>query len=370
MGNEKIERNKELVEKLEKELNDYKETVQYNKAVEICERLVFEFDYFGYRFELPELYNKAGLYSKTIGYVNSWMADNEINDILVFDPRPVLFLGDAYAKQNAYETAINNYELVVKVVTDAIQNYPNAADIEQKNLMIAIAKSKSGKVYYSQKNYSEAHNHFKAALSYCAFIDAIYYIAHMCYYGEGLDKDIDMAIIGYEQIVDCNVSENKLAYCDSDNCVVNANFELGMIYATESSHTDKQKAEKYLKRANALGYSISMDRIEELLSQINENSGVSTKSDKSSSGGCYVATCVYGSYDCPEVWTLRRFRDNILSKNFFGRMFIKCYYAVSPTTVKLFGEYLWFHKLFKAPLDKLVIKLQNRGVENTPYNDK
>lgn len=23
------------------------------------------------------------------------------------------------------------------------------------------------------------------------------------------------------------------------------------------------------------------------------------------SGGCYVATCVYGSYDCPEVWTLR-----------------------------------------------------------------
>src|SRR5699024_12626084 len=24
-----------------------------------------------------------------------------------------------------------------------------------------------------------------------------------------------------------------------------------------------------------------------------------------SSGGCYVATAVYGSYDCPEVWTLR-----------------------------------------------------------------
>ena len=28
-----------------------------------------------------------------------------------------------------------------------------------------------------------------------------------------------------------------------------------------------------------------------------------------SSGPCYVATAVYGSYDCPEVWTLRRFRD-------------------------------------------------------------
>lgn len=21
--------------------------------------------------------------------------------------------------------------------------------------------------------------------------------------------------------------------------------------------------------------------------------------------GCYIATCVYGSYDCPQVWTLR-----------------------------------------------------------------
>ena len=28
--------------------------------------------------------------------------------------------------------------------------------------------------------------------------------------------------------------------------------------------------------------------------------------------GCYVATCVYGSYDCPQVWTLRRYRDDVL----------------------------------------------------------
>ena len=28
--------------------------------------------------------------------------------------------------------------------------------------------------------------------------------------------------------------------------------------------------------------------------------------------GCYVATAVYGSYDCPEVWTLRRYRDDTL----------------------------------------------------------
>lgn len=87
------------------------------------------------------------------------------------------------------------------------------------------------------------------------------------------------------------------------------------------------------------------------------------------SGGCYVATCVYGSYDCPPVWTLRRFRDDFLSRSIFGRWFIKLYYATSPTAVMLFGNKIWFHKLFKTPLDKLVKKLQEIGVESTPYDD-
>lgn len=87
------------------------------------------------------------------------------------------------------------------------------------------------------------------------------------------------------------------------------------------------------------------------------------------SGGCYVATCVYGSYDCPQVWTLRRFRDNTLSLSPFGRAFIRMYYTISPMVVKCFGSYRWFHKLFKKPLDKWVKTLNSNGVENTPYND-
>ena len=43
-------------------------------------------------------------------------------------------------------------------------------------------------------------------------------------------------------------------------------------------------------------------------------------------GGCYVATAVYGSYDCPEVWTLRRYRDYSLAETWYGRAFIKLYY--------------------------------------------
>ena len=87
-------------------------------------------------------------------------------------------------------------------------------------------------------------------------------------------------------------------------------------------------------------------------------------------GGCYVATCVYGSYDCPEVWTLRRYRDNTLGSTWYGRLFIRTYYAISPTLVKWFGNTNWFKKFWKNKIDRIVSKLQNNGVENTPYEDK
>lgn len=89
-----------------------------------------------------------------------------------------------------------------------------------------------------------------------------------------------------------------------------------------------------------------------------------------SSGGCYVATCVYGSYDCPEVWTLRRFRDNTLDGTWYGRAFIRTYYAISPTIVKWFGRTDWFKSFWRIRLDRWVKKLNERGVMNTPYKDK
>ncbi len=86
--------------------------------------------------------------------------------------------------------------------------------------------------------------------------------------------------------------------------------------------------------------------------------------------GCYIATCVYGSYDCPHVWTLRRYRDNKLAKTRRGRAFIGIYYKISPILVKWFGNKKWFKRIWKKWLDKKVSKLQNEGYESTPYEDK
>lgn len=105
-------------------------------------------------------------------------------------------------------------------------------------------------------------------------------------------------------------------------------------------------------------------------------SNVSIRFDKptgsgghSTNGGCYIATAVYGSYDCPEVWTLRRFRDNILSQHLGGKIFIKIYYKTSPWMVRHFGKTILFDKLFRNMLDSFVERLNTKGISSNRYMD-
>lgn len=93
-------------------------------------------------------------------------------------------------------------------------------------------------------------------------------------------------------------------------------------------------------------------------------------SQTKSSGGCYVATAAYGSYDCPEVWVLRRFRDDYLAKSMAGRAFIKTYYAVSPTAVKIFSPHKAINAMVRNALDKWVSKLKAQGYSDAPYSDR
>jgi len=74
-------------------------------------------------------------------------------------------------------------------------------------------------------------------------------------------------------------------------------------------------------------------------------------------GGCYIATAVYGSYDAPEVMTLRCFRDDTLAKNIFGRLFIRFYYWVSPIIAKKLNKKTGINRFVKVLLDKWVINL-------------
>lgn len=81
----------------------------------------------------------------------------------------------------------------------------------------------------------------------------------------------------------------------------------------------------------------------------------------SRAGGCYVATAVYGSYEAPEVRVLREWRDLELRSRAIGRVFIRLYYAVSPSAVRVLGRRTWFTQTSRLFLDRFVARLRRDG---------
>ena len=67
---------------------------------------------------------------------------------------------------------------------------------------------------------------------------------------------------------------------------------------------------------------------------------------------------------------LMGFLKNLNMEHRYGRAFIKCYYAVSPTVVRLFGDTQVFKNYFKKRLDKCVSKLNDHGYGDKPYYDR
>ena len=76
--------------------------------------------------------------------------------------------------------------------------------------------------------------------------------------------------------------------------------------------------------------------------------------------GCYIATAVYGSYDAPEVMTLRRFRDETLRNSAFGRWFIRTYYRLSPPVAEKLKNAKRINAFVRSILDRWVERLNRK----------
>lgn len=74
-------------------------------------------------------------------------------------------------------------------------------------------------------------------------------------------------------------------------------------------------------------------------------------------GSCFVATAVYGSYDCPQVMALRRLRDERLLPDPLGRAAVSLYYAVGPYLAMVVGNLPWLSKAVRHILNAVVKKI-------------
>ncbi len=190
----------------------------------------------------------------------------------------------------------------------------------------------------------------------------------------------DLAENYYEKAASYVKPHIKEIYIDRALDVINLYYNFGTLLADtfETSKKAQELAARAWKKGalyhsqllpNLSNKKYHKDAIASYVTKINNSIPDNFEIDYPSSG-CYVATCVYGSYDCPQVWTLRRYRDFTLAKTWYGRAFIRTYYAISPTLVKWFGHTEWFKNTWKPYLDRMVKKLNSIGFEDTPYKDK
>lgn len=83
--------------------------------------------------------------------------------------------------------------------------------------------------------------------------------------------------------------------------------------------------------------------------------------------GCYIATMAYGDYDHPQVIVLRNYRDQVLSKSFLGRAFIRFYYLISPKLVLILQGHNAINSRIRLALDKLIVLIRNRYFTNNKH---
>jgi hypothetical protein len=74
---------------------------------------------------------------------------------------------------------------------------------------------------------------------------------------------------------------------------------------------------------------------------------------------CYIATVIYKDMDAPEVIKLRKWRDDVLFTNLFGRVVIDSYYLVGKYLAKSLNRFTILKIVIKYFLDKFVNRIKD-----------
>ena len=118
-------------------------------------------------------------------------------------------------------------------------------------------------------------------------------------------------------------------------------------------------AEKYLKEHHPGYVTVSEEEKMAKEQRDREEAAQREKEAAASKSGCFIATAVYGDYCAPEVMVLRGFRDSTLQNSLLGRLFIKCYYAVSPPIAEWLKGHRNIGNLIRKLLNVFVAKLRD-----------
>ena len=120
----------------------------------------------------------------------------------------------------------------------------------------------------------------------------------------------------------------------------------------------KKAAEDHIDTFNMLQKDGKLTR-QSVKSEIKTGAG-NMRIESKSGATCFVASAVYEDPNHPEVVFLRWYRDTLLSKNIFGRLFIKFYWVIGPKLATLARNVIFIKKIFHFLIALLVNFLRKR----------
>ena len=80
---------------------------------------------------------------------------------------------------------------------------------------------------------------------------------------------------------------------------------------------------------------------------------ISKTRDDAEKPRCFIATAVFGGKSS-EVFILRKFRDERLQENLFGRLFISGYYAISPPIARFVEKRKALKRIFRKAIQLFI----------------
>lgn len=150
-------------------------------------------------------------------------------------------------------------------------------------------------------------------------------------------------------------TEDYETYINISSAIVNNALGMCIDYANKTH--DMTRVLDVMRLIGEFDMELSLKQRYDQNFQIMMNNWAAARTTVTPSGGCYIATMVYGSYEAPEVQVLRKFRDSVLAKCALGQTFIRYYYRMSPGFVERYQNRKTIHIFIKWILDLIVRRL-------------
>lgn len=258
----------------------------------------------------------------------------------------------------------------LNVLADKMSNFALSSNdvpfnkIQQfTNLPLTFAPNPNINVNFSECKYQLFCEYFY----YKAFLVSFY--THVIFSSQIQMNEMNQLVELYMERLRISFNNNMTGFGNDYDTFVsryNAYFDIGLKYLDTKSQVIMMDKMHHFFASN-LGYnressafivSVLQTNLDSLHQYVRTEINKFNKSNGGSS--CFVATATYQDVMHPNVVLLRDFRDRILRRSVFGRLFIDLYYKVGPVLSYFPENSMLIRRLSKKIIDRIVLMIKSK----------